>query len=151
MRSSPVLRTWREGERRERSPSSQLQSRKRAMKKKETPSTTATLVITCMKCAISRAIGVSPDCRPDARPAMRPTTVRSPVLITTPRAVPSEHILGAHSMCWVRIPYWVCVWCALGACVCVGRACVGQLRGGGGEVMHSLEGKNCHPLIASTC
>ena len=41
-----------------------------------------------MKCAISRAIGVSVVSIPEAKLAIRPTTDRSPVRITTPRAVP---------------------------------------------------------------
>jgi len=58
--------------------------------KNETPSITATAVMMWMKWAISRAIGVSPTSRPLAKLAIRPITVRSPVLITRPRAVPSR-------------------------------------------------------------
>lgn len=71
--------------------SSQSQPRMNAMMKKETPRKTATPVIRWMKWAISRAIGVSPISRPEARLAIRPITVRSPVLMTMPCAVPMDH------------------------------------------------------------
>lgn len=59
-----------------------------AKMKKVTPKKTATPVIMWIKCSISTAMGVLPVSRPDVRVAMRPMTVRSPVQITTPRAVP---------------------------------------------------------------
>lgn len=68
--------------------SSQWYPRMKAVMKNIIPSKTATPVIKWMKWAISLAIGVSPISRPEAKFAMRPITVRSPVLITTPRHVP---------------------------------------------------------------
>ena len=57
--------------------------------KKLTPRKTATPVIMLMKCSISLAIGVLPTPSPLAKCAILPMTVRSPVAITTPFAVPS--------------------------------------------------------------
>lgn len=57
--------------------------------KKLTPRKTATPVMMLMKCSISLAIGVLPTPRPLARCAILPITVRSPVAMTTPLAVPS--------------------------------------------------------------
>ena len=62
----------------------------KAMMKNDTPRNTATPVMMWMKCAISRAIGVSPISRPEARLAIRPMTVLSPVWTTTPRHVPEN-------------------------------------------------------------
>lgn len=68
--------------------SSQLYPRISDRIKKDTPRKTATPVIMWMKCSISIEIGVRPTSRPEARVAIRPITVRSPVLITIPLAVP---------------------------------------------------------------
>lgn len=70
--------------------SSQLYPRIRDRIKKDTPRKTATPVIMWMKCSISIEMGVRPTSRPDARVAIRPITVRSPVLITIPLAVPKK-------------------------------------------------------------
>lgn len=70
--------------------SSQVYSRISERTKKETPRKTATPVIIWIKCSISTAMGVRPPSSPEARVAIRPITVRSPVLMTTPRAVPGE-------------------------------------------------------------
>lgn len=61
--------------------------------KKLTPKKTATPVMMWMKCSISMLIGVRRTSSSDARVAMRPITVRSPVAITMPRAVPA---VGGH-------------------------------------------------------
>lgn len=71
--------------------SSQVYSRISERMKKETPRNTATPVMIWMKCSISTAIGVRPPSSPEAKVAMRPITVRSPVLMTTPRAVPENN------------------------------------------------------------
>lgn len=68
--------------------SSHVYSRMSERMKKVTPRNTATPVMRWIKCSISVAIGVFPPSSPEARLAIRPITVRSPVLMTMPRAVP---------------------------------------------------------------
>jgi len=65
------------------------------MTKNVTPRKTATPVMMWMKCSISREMGVWPTSSPDARFAMRPITVRSPVKMTTPRAVPKTTVTSS--------------------------------------------------------
>lgn len=72
--------------------SSQVYPRIRERMKKDTPRKTATPVMMWMKCSISIEIGVRPTSSPEASVAIRPMTVRSPVLITIPRAVPVAEI-----------------------------------------------------------
>ena len=77
--------------------SSQEYPRMRERMKKETPRKTATPVMMWMKCSISMEMGVRPTSSPEASVAMRPITVRSPVLITTPRAVPAAMMIRLFS------------------------------------------------------
>ena len=63
------------------------------MIRKVTPKKTATPVMIWIKCSNSMAIGVFPDPKPDARLAIRPMTVLSPILMTTPVAVPSTALV----------------------------------------------------------
>jgi len=51
-----------------------------------------------MKWAISFAMGVSPDSSPEAKPAILPITVLSPILMTTPFAVPSTTLVEKNAM-----------------------------------------------------
>lgn len=58
--------------------------------KKDTPRKTATAVMMWIKCSISMLMGVRRTLSSDARVAIRPITVRSPVAMTMPRAVPGR-------------------------------------------------------------
>jgi len=75
--------------------------------KNDTPRKTATAVMMWMKCAISRAIGVSPTSSPLAKLAIRPITVRSPVLITKPRAVPTRRHKVHQNYSIVQNKIWI--------------------------------------------
>ncbi len=81
--------------------SSQTYFMARAMQKKLAPRNTATPVIILMKCSISLAIGVFPIPSPLARLAILPMTVRSPVQITIPLAVPSTALVEKNAMFFV--------------------------------------------------
>lgn len=76
--------------------------------KKERPRKTATPVMRRMKCSISMAMGVRPTSSPEASEAMRPITVRSPVEMTMPRAVPSTQLVEKKQMLRVSSGFsWV--------------------------------------------